>query len=257
MTSEPSQGIAVAVTRTGGTVTTAVTKVGPSAHLIAATLTRTGGTVTAAITKITGGVVRQIAVSTTRTGGTVTAAVGVALRLSAWDNTGLDVEFSALVVISGTLNLYADADRGGTDTPIEGELGVGPDDTALSRIRWDTGTNRLILNDNDSPGSLNLGNFFNTGGVGNDLTIYVTNVDGTNSFPVSSHLLSSAPNVVRFQNLPAALVTVLDNVSVGDRFIFSAARREVVARAVAVSLTRTGGTVAAAVTKVAPICPIR
>ena len=183
--------------------------------------------------------------------------MGVELRLSAWDNTGLDVEFSALVVISGTLNLYADADRGGTDTPIEGELGVGPDDTALSRIRWDTGTNRLILNDNDSPGALNLGNFFNTGGAGNDLTIYVTNVDGTNSFPVSSHLLSSAPNVVRFQNLPAALVTVLDNVSVGDRFIFSAARPEVTARAVAVSLTRTGGIVAAAVTKVEPICPIR
>ena len=146
------------------------------------------------------------------------------LVLSDWDNDGLDVEFSALIEVSGAADLYADSDRGGTDTPIAGELGVGPGDTALSRIRWDTGTDRLILNDNDSPGALNLGNFFNTGGAGNDLTIYVTNDAGTNSFPVSSHLLSSAPNVVRFQNLPAALVTVLDAVSVGDRLIFSAAR---------------------------------
>ena len=251
---EPSASpIAVSLTRTGGTVTAAVAKVGPSANPIAVTLTRTGGTVSAAITK-TGPSANPITVTLTRTGGTVTVSVTKkdALLFSAFDTTGLEIEFSALVAASGTVNLYADSDRGGTDTPIDGELGVGPNDTNLSRIRWDTVNNRLIFNDNDSPGSLNLGAFFGVGGAGNGLMIYVTDLSGTYSFPVAGNIENSGSSFIRFQNIPAALVTIFDNTAIDDRYIFSAGRVASISHNVEVSTTRTGGTVTAAIIKVEP-----
>ena len=124
----------------------------------------------------------------------------------------------------GPLTCIADSDRGGSDTPIDGELGVGPNDTNVSRIRWDTVNNRLIFNDNDSPGSLDLGAFFDVGGAGNGLTIYVTDLSGTYSFPVAGNIEFAALNAIRFENLPAALVTIFDNTAVDDRYIFSAGR---------------------------------
>ena len=250
-----ARSIATILTRTGGTVSVAVTKTEPSTNPIAVTLTRTGGTVSAAITKVTGGIVRQMGAVLIRTGGTVTVAVTKSdlLQLTAWDNTGLDVEFSALIEVSAVDDLYRDSDRGGTDTPIAGELGVGTNDTNLSRIRWDTTNDRLVLNDNDSPGALDLGTFFDVGGAGNSMTVYVTDLGGTYSFPVSTHFLSGSASAARFQNLPTDLVTALDNILVGDRLIFSAARLQITARAIVVLLTRTGGTVTAAVTKVAPV----
>ena len=47
-------------------------------------------------------------------------------------------------VSSTTASFYADADRGGTDTPLDGEMGMGTDETLLARI-WST-TNRLQKN---------------------------------------------------------------------------------------------------------------
>ena len=225
--------VAVSTTRTGGTVSAAVTKTEPSANPVSVSLTRTGGSVTAAVTKDTPAV-RPVAVSLTRSGGTVTAAVTKTegLKLSEWDNTGLDVEFSALIEVSGTVDLYRDSDRGGSDTPIDGELGVGPNDTNVSRIRWDTVNNRLIFNDNDSALALWIwvrslmlvvweiaGRF--------TLPIFL----GHTVFPVAGNIEFAAINAVRFQNLPATLVTILDNISVGDRFIISAARPEAVSKA--------------------------
>ena len=176
------------------------------------------------------------------------------LVLSDWDDTGLDVEFSALIEVSGTANLYADSDRGGTDRPVDGELGVGPDDTNLSRIRWDTANNRLIFNDNDNPDALALNTYFGAGGDGNDLTFYVTDFSGTYTFNIADNFFSSGGNFLQFSSLPAALVTIFDNIVVSDRLIFSAARVAVTIHEVAVSTTRTGGTVSAAVDKDRTIC---
>ena len=43
-----------------------------------------------------------------------------------------------------------DTDRGGTDEPLDGELGLGDDDTVISGIRRRTST-LLQLNDNNNP----------------------------------------------------------------------------------------------------------
>ena len=123
--------------------------------------------------------------------------------------------------------LYADADNGGTDTPIDGELGLGADDTLISRFRRVIDA-QLTLNDRDSPVALNIGAYFNTGGDGNDLTIYLQTLnDGEVSFAVADQVDATAGgNYVRF-NLPADAQTLLDNLSTGDRWIFKAARPSV------------------------------
>ena len=174
------------------------------------------------------------------------------LQLSAWDNTGLDIEFSALIEVSATDNLYVDADRGGSDSPVDGELGLGDDETRISRIRWDAGNARLIFNDNNLPQDLDLSTYFGAGGDGNDLTFYVTDFSGTYTFNIADNILASGANFLQFSSLSSTLVTIFDDISVGDRLIFSAARPEAVVRQVAVALTRTGGAVTAAVIKTVP-----
>ena len=106
--------------------------------------------------------------------GTAGAPV-VLLVLADSDDTGLDVVAKALLVASapGTSPnaFYRDSDRGGTDTPLDGELGLGDDNTVISRFLRGTAT-ELALNDNDNPASFNLGAYFTSGGDGEDLTLY-------------------------------------------------------------------------------------
>ena len=117
-------------------------------------------------------------------------------------------------------NLYADSDRGGTDTPLEGELGLGPDDVVISRIRHGSET-VLSLNDNNNPVSLALDDFFE--GDGNGLTLYLqTEADGVVSFDVADQLSGNRnSSTVRF-TLPADAQTLLNNIPDGGRFIFRA-----------------------------------
>ena len=124
------------------------------------------------------------------------------LMLSDSDDTGLDVIAKALLVASapGTAvnNLYADADRGGTDTPLDGELGIGPDNTLMSRFRRNA-TTALTINDNDNPVALDTGTYFEAGGDGNDLTLYLqTQTYGEVSLAVVDFLLASGGHFVRF-----------------------------------------------------------
>ena len=139
----------------------------------------------------------------------------------------MDVDAAALLVASapGTTgnNPYADSDRGGTDTPLDGELGLGTDETLISRLRRFSDT-VLAVNDNDNPSALDLSVYFGAGGDGNDLTLYLqTAADGLVSFAVSGALGNSGTQFQQF-NLPAAAQTLLDNIATGDRWILALAR---------------------------------
>ena len=59
--------------------------------------------------------------------------------------------------------------RGGTDTPLDGELGVGEGETRITRIRTDA--TRIRMNHNDVPVPLSFSEYFN--GDGSDLTIWL------------------------------------------------------------------------------------
>ena len=155
-----------------------------------------------------------------------TSAVTV-LTLADSDDTGLEVDCKALLVASdaGTAGnfIYEDADRGGTDTPLDGELGLGADDVLISGIRRRT-TTLLQLNDNNNPATLDIGAYFSTGGDGNDLTIYLQTLDGGElSFTVASTVSFSRVDQVRF-TLPSDAQTLLENLASGDRIIFKTAR---------------------------------
>ena len=163
---------------------------------------------------------------------TVTHTPAPTLALSDFDDSGLDVEAAALLEASapGTAgnNLYADSDRGGTDSPLEGELGLGPDDVVISRIRHGSET-VLSLNDNNNPVALALDDFFE--GDGNGLTLYLqTEADGVVSFDVADQLSGNRnSSTVRF-TLPADAQTLLNNIPDGGRWIFALAQATPVAQ---------------------------
>ena len=117
---------------------------------------------------------------------THTAAPTDQLVLSDSDDTGLEVVAKALLVASAAATVagnifYEDADRGGTDAPLDGELGLGADNTRISRFRRVSDA-VVVLNDNDSPAAFDIGAYFNTGGDGNDLTLYFQTLSGEVSF---------------------------------------------------------------------------
>ena len=153
---------------------------------------------------------------------------GVLLVLSDSDDTGLDVVAKALLEASadGTVStsfFYSDADRGGTDTPLDGELGLGDDESLISGFRRRT-TTVLQLNDNDNPVTFDISDYFGTGGDGNDLTIYLQTIDdGEVSWPVAGNVSTPNAGQVRF-TIPTDAQTLLDNLADGDRWIFKAAR---------------------------------
>ena len=90
--------------------------------------------------------------------------------------------------MSGVPILYADSNRGGSDTPLDGNLRIN-DATDLSRIQWDGSL--LTWNDNDDPNATNLETYYRPGGDGNGLRIYITVNDGgtvaTESFDVATY----------------------------------------------------------------------
>ena len=159
-------------------------------------------------------------------------AVAPLLVLADSDDTGLEVDAKALMVASDDATtgnfFYEDEDRGGTDTPLDGELGLGDDETLISGFRRRTAT-LLQLNDSNSPVALDIGDYFSTGGAGNDLTIYLQTLAGEVSFPATNASFSRADQV-RF-TLPADAQTLLDNLADGDLWIFKAARPDVQALA--------------------------
>ena len=152
-----------------------------------------------------------------------------ALALSDIDDVlaGLDVEMAALLVATapGTTgnSFYEDSSRGGSGTPIEGELGLGSGETVISRLRR-TSNAILTLNDNNLPSALDFGVFFDTGGDGRDLTLYLqTTSDGLVSFTIVSAFFSAGGNWLNV-TLPVVARTLLDNLATGDNFIIAMAR---------------------------------
>ena len=162
---------------------------------------------------------------------TIVAAPVVALTLSDWiQPAATELEFAALLERTESGNiLYRNTDRNGTDVPIEGDINLGANDTEISQIQWNT--NRFIFNDNDDPAALSLEAYFRSGGNGNDLTLHVQTLDeGPASFDVATYYpgdVSAGINFIQFgagTALPAAFVTVVDDIAVGDRWIVAATR---------------------------------
>ena len=144
-----------------------------------------------------------------------------ALALSDFDGRGLEFDVLALIRAGsgsgGTI--YASAPRGAVGALLDGELGLGADEAAITRIRRRNGT-MLAINDNDP---LSLAAYFSPGGAGADLTLYIQTQDGAASFPVSDHGREGG-NMIQFGPLAAGLLSLIDDIADGERFIFALAR---------------------------------
>ena len=144
-----------------------------------------------------------------------------ALALSDFDGRGLEFDVLALIRAGsgsgGTI--YASPPRGAVGALLDGELGLGADEAAITRIRRRNGT-MLAINDNDP---LSLAAYFSPGGAGADLTLYIQTHDGAASFPASDHGREGG-NMIQFGPLAVGLLSLIDDIADGERFIFALAR---------------------------------
>ena len=124
---------------------------------------------------------------------TVSAATTLAqpakvLTLGDFNDGGQLVDALALLTanLSQATRLYIAPERGGTDAPIDGELGIGgAGETLITRISW-TGT-AINLNDNDVPVALILRDWFGNSNTTSQWTLTIQTDEGV----VSSNQLGS------------------------------------------------------------------
>ncbi len=144
-----------------------------------------------------------------------------ALSLADFDEDGLVLDALALIRAGDGGNgiIYAAPPRGTVGALVAGELGLGEDEVAITRIRRRNGT-MLAFNDNDP---LSLADYFGPGGAGADLTLTVQTRDGRASLPAST-FGSAGGNFVQFGPVDVAFQALLDGIAQGDLFIVAFTR---------------------------------
>ena len=71
----------------------------------------------------------------------------LALALSEFDQSGLDVDCAALITAGGTTDWYATGNRGSAGTLDDGEIGIGDDNDPITRLRVRSASQITINND--------------------------------------------------------------------------------------------------------------
>ena len=167
------------------------------------------------------------------------------LELTDFNQAGLEVDALALIVAVAPPNVYADADRGGSQSPESGELGIGPGQTLISRIGITSAGENVRLNDNDNPVALTLRHWFGQSNETSTWRLYIQ-TDGGVAF--SQQLGNIGGGYANFQ-YDAAGAAILNAIAAGDRFLIALARRLL---PVAASIDAQAGSATAALTKQAP-----
>ena len=142
------------------------------------------------------------------------------LTLADFDAAGRDADLLALIetgsAASGAFTTLYQASPG-VGSLVDGELGVGASNSALTKIEWrgDTVNDLRVQNGSD----LDLSAYFGTGGAGADLTLRVQTSGGTGT----GALQSSGASVARWDK-DAGGKAILDGLSGGDRPIIALTR---------------------------------
>ena len=147
-----------------------------------------------------------------------------ALALSDFDAAGLDLDALALIRAGAGADdtIYASPPRGAVGTLLDGELGLGETEAAITRITRLGGGTMLLINDNAPPA---LRDYFSPGGAGADLRIHIQTRAGVASIPVMTHG-DGGGNYIQFGPLGSDLQTITDGIAEGERFIIAFARPE-------------------------------
>ena len=142
--------------------------------------------------------------------------------LASFDQTDRDVDCLALLTanIDGDI-IYKAAERGGTDTPDEGELGIGPDDTRITQIRrFGNDGDVILLNDNNVPAALNLGTYFDTGDGGDKTLTYMSEHGNFEIGPLEDSRIAGGNGFVRF-SVPASAHRAFRRLRTGDVYLLA------------------------------------
>ena len=93
--------------------------------------------------------------------------------LADFDDTGLDVDCLALITAAAQPNVYIDSNRGGTQTPDDGELGLGTGESLITRIRILESGARVFVNGSDVPVALSFEDYFGADNATSDRTLWI------------------------------------------------------------------------------------
>ena len=146
-----------------------------------------------------------------------------ALVLDSFNRVGREIDALALitanVVPRGNQNtLYADANRGGTDSVDDGELGLDAGETLITRIEFIPGSNQVRLNDNDLPVPLNLETYFAAvGGISPRFVTFQTAAGEVSTNVVAA--VSDGFARIDFSGQPN--LSVLQDIATGTPFLFA------------------------------------
>ena len=191
-------------------------------------------TITAANPSITANATLAAPLPTLAASATITAAnpsitanaalAGAALTLADWDDTGLQVDVLALIRAADPISsdvLYSIPPRGTAGSLEDGELDMGADDAAITRIRRQSSGANLAINDNSD---LYLQTYFGAGGAGRDLTIYIqTTPSDRVGIVVEDQLASTGGNFANV-SVGATARAIFNGITAGSLFIFAMAR---------------------------------
>lgn len=152
---------------------------------------------------------------------TITPDTYVPFTLSVVDLSSYEVDFAALIRANALPNIYRDSDRGGVQSPIEGELGLSGTETVISQITWNGSVFRF--NDNDNPLAIDIGDYYENGPGSNQTLILRTESTATIVIPIDSlNIVSAGGGWANFSGLPADAVSLLNGLSANDLLIVAA-----------------------------------
>ena len=147
------------------------------------------------------------------------------LALADFDVSGLEIELAALLMAGSEGSpaaLYsAQGSRWAVSgSLVDGELGLGVDESPVVRVMSIGGGSVLRLNDS---GPLVLRDFFGASGPGADLTVHIQSAEGAASFAVEGRVRSAGSNYVNF-DLAEPAAGLLGGIGDGDRFVLALTR---------------------------------
>ena len=164
------------------------------------------------------------------------------LVLADYDSTGRDVDAAALLEkSSATSPIWNAPARGGTDVPLDGEVGLGAGDDAITAIRLRANP-QIRIQDSTA---LNIGAYFDAGGDGHDLRLTIQALAGAVAVDMATAFVSGTSTRVDI-DIGGGGWNLLNNLAVGDRFILAFDRP--LPAPLAATLTAPTPTVSAAVT---------
>ena len=171
---------------------------------------------------------------------TVSASTALAqpakvLTLDDFDDGAQLVDALALLTanLSQATRLYIAPERGGTDAPIDGELGIGgPLQTLITRISWN-GTD-INLNDSDVPVALTLRDWFGEPSSISPWTLTIQTDEGTAS---TNQLGGTGGGFANFRFAGHPNIGIINNITAGRRFLMGLTRAVLATQTINASAT--------------------